>query len=234
MNIERPFKIDLKKEDFRAEISLPKNLYAGEQLVDIHIAPTIVKLESTNDGKKPVLPFDEKMFTNEIYKKFNRLTYSIGKLNRLAELIYDKLKRTISLYLAVNELEELTERNKKCKDLKRYNFKKDLTFGELRNVFSCIIKTDSELEQFSELDTGEKRNKFSKLFDNYIVDRDCYTHGILSFLYPEFEPILKVKPPNSEEHYIGITEKILRDNLLTYKKIDEILSEINQVWQEKR
>ncbi|WP_299679674.1 hypothetical protein [uncultured Dokdonia sp.] len=233
MNTERPFKIDLSKKDFKAEISLPKTLYAEEQLVDIHIAPTIVKLESTNDGKKQVLPFDEKMFTDDIYKKFNRLTYSIGKLNRLAELIYDKLKRTISLYLAVNELEELTERNKKCKDLKKYNLKKDLTFGELRNVFSCIIKTDSEFEQFSELDSGEKRNKFSKLFDNYIVDRDCYTHGILSFLYPEFEPILKVKPPNSEEHYVGLTEKILRDNLLTYQKIDGILSEVNQVWQDK-
>ena len=112
-----------------------------------------------------------------------------------------------------------------------YKFEKDLTFGELRNVFSCIIKTDKEFEQFFELDSGEKRNKFSKAFDNYIVDRDCYTHGILSFLYPKFEPILKVKPPNSEEHYIGLSEKILRDNLLTYEFIDKILDEIIQVWQ---
>jgi hypothetical protein len=234
MNIERPFKIDLKKEDFKAEISLPKTIYDNEQLVDIHIAPTMVKLEPNATGGKPILPIDQKMFTDDIYKKFNRLTYSIGKLNRLAELIYDKLKRTISLYLAVNELEELRERNKKCKDLQEYNFERDLTFGQLRNVFSCIIKTDKEFEQFSELENGEKRNNFSKLFDVYIIDRDCYTHGILSFLYPGFEPILKVKPPNSEEHYVGLTEKILRDNLLTYKKIDKLLSEINQVWQEKR
>lgn len=234
MNIERPFKIDLKKEDFKAEISLPKTMYLDEQLADIYIAPTLIKLEPNDNGGKPVLPIDPKMFTEDIYKKFNRLTYSIGKLNRLAELIYDKLKRTISLYLAINDLEELTERNKKCKDLKKYNFQKDLTFGELRNVFSCIIKTDKEFEQFTEIDSGEKRNKFSKIFDDYIVDRDCYTHGILSFLYPDFEPILKVKPPNSEEHYVGLSEKILRDNLLTYKMIDGILNDINQVWQEKR
>jgi hypothetical protein len=127
-------------------------------------------------------------------------------------LIYDKLKQTVLLYLAVNDLEQLTDRNKKCKDLKKYNFEKDLTFGELRNIFSCIIKTDKEYEQFSELNNGGKRNRFRKLFDNYIVDRDCYTDGILSFLYPNFEPVLKVKPPNSDEHYFGMTEKILRDN----------------------
>ena len=190
-------------------------------------------MEPKKNGGKPVLPIDQKMFTDDIYKKFNQLTYSIGKLNRLAELIYDKLKRTVSLYLAVNDLEKLTERNKKCKDLKKYNFEKDLTFGELRNVFSCVIKTDKEFEQFTELDSGEKRNKFSKLFDDYIVDRDCYTHGILSFLYPNFEPVLKVKPPNSDEHYVGLTEKVLRDNLLTYKHIDGILSKINQNWQDK-
>lgn len=208
-------------------------MFLGEQLADIYIAPTLIKLEPKEDGGKPVLPIDPKMFTEDIYKKFNRLTYSIGKLNRLAELIYDKLKRTISLYLAVNDLEELKERNKKCKDLKKYDFNKDLTFGQLRNVFSCIIKTDKEFEQFSDLDNGEKRNDFSKLFDNYIVDRDSFTHGILSFLYPDFEPILKIKPPNSDEHYVGLSEKILRDNLLVYKKIDGVLSEINEVWQEK-
>lgn len=234
MNIQRPFKIDLKKDDFKAEISLPKTKYLGDQLADIYIAPTIVKLESKEVGAKALLTIDQKMFTDEIYNKFNHLTYSIGKLNRLAELIYDKLKRTISLYLAVTKMEDITARNKKCSEIEKYNFDKDLTFGELRNVFSCIIKTDKEFEQFLELDSGEKRNKFSKLFDDYIIDRDCYTHGILSFLYPDFEPILKVKPPNSEEHYVGLSEKILRDNLLTYKLIDKVLSEINQVWQDKK
>lgn len=143
------------------------------------------------------------------------------------------MKRTIKLYLTNNDLTEIKKRNRKCKEIDKYNFEKDLTFGELRNVLSCILKTDKDFEKFSDLETAEKRNSFSKLFDNYIVDRDCYTHGILTFLYPSFEPILKVKPPNSEEHYVGISVKILRDNLLMYEHIDKILSEINQVWQNK-
>ncbi|MCM4157829.1 hypothetical protein [Gramella sp. AN32] len=234
MKISRPFKIDLKKADLKAEIFLPKKLYDKDELVDIYIAPTLIKLDSNNDVEKPILPIDQKMLDKNIYEKFNRITYSIGKLNRLAELINDKLKRTIALYLANNKIEEILERNKKCKDLKKYNFQKDLTFGELRNVFSCIIKTDKEFEQFEELEDGEKRNDFSKLFDGYINDRDSYTHGILSFLYPDFDPILKIKPPNTEEHYVGISERILRDNLLTYDKIDQLLDKINLVWQQKR
>lgn len=233
MNIERPFKIDLKKEDSKAEISLQIKKYSGEELVDINIAPTMVKIEPKNIAGEPFIPFDAKMVTENVYRKFNEITYSIGKLNRLAELVYDKLKNIIRLYLSVNDLNDITARNKKCQEIGKYRFEKDLTFGELRNIFSCIIKTDIEFEQFLELETGEKRNNFSRLFDNYIMDRDCYTHGILTFLYPSFEPILKVKPPNSEEHYVGISVKILRDNLLVYEHIDKLLSEIIQVWQKK-
>lgn len=233
MKIERPKRIELKISDFKAEISFPQLIYAKDQLVDIYIAPTIVKLEQKENKGKPILTIDPKMFDQELYNRFNRLTYSIGKLNRLAELVYEKLKRTVSLYLAINKFEELSCRNKKCKNIENYDLTKDLTFGQLRNILSCIIKTDKEFEQFTGLDTAEKRNIFTKFFDDYIVDRDCYTHGILYFLYPNFEPILKVKPPNSEEHYVSISEKILRDNLLVYNYLDKILSNINQIWQEK-
>jgi hypothetical protein len=50
-------------------------VYLGEQLADIYIAPTLIKLEPNKIGGNPVLPIDQKMFTEDIYKKFDHLTY---------------------------------------------------------------------------------------------------------------------------------------------------------------
>ncbi|QXP71035.1 hypothetical protein H0I29_02770 [Polaribacter sp. R2A056_3_33] len=234
MNIDRPFNIDLKINENIGIFSFPKNVMKKDELVDIWIAPTIVKMEINKDTKKPILPIDVEMINEELYRKYNQFTYSTGKLNRLAELILDKLKRTVELYLNLNDSDELVERNKKCRKSKDIISKKDKSFEQLRSIFSCIIKTDKEFRQFPELDNQEKCSEFSTIFANYIIDRNCYVHGILYFLYPTFEPIMKVKIPNEEEKYVGITEKVLRDNLLTYQKINTLLSEINEVWQEKR
>lgn len=74
MNIERPFKIDFKKEHSKAEFSMQIKKYSGEELVDIDIAPTLVVINSKNIGSKPFSSIDEKMFTAEVFKNFNQMT----------------------------------------------------------------------------------------------------------------------------------------------------------------
>lgn len=63
---------------------------------------------------------------------------------------------------------------------------------------------------------------------DYVYDRDCFTHGQLFFHYPEFNPILRVKPPGRKEHYISITEDSLWDNLLIYQFLEETLTALNK------
>jgi hypothetical protein len=225
--MKRPIEIALTKNDFKAVISLKKEIFNGDRLVDIYIAPTIVHLVSENN-EKPILPIDLDK-RESLYKQFNQLTYSIGKLIRLAELSNYAIKDFVNLYLSKNNIDEITNRNSKCRELKKYQFDGDLTFMQLKQVFSCIVKTDKCFDSVEELISGEKRNIFTKQFDEYIYDRDCYVHGTLYFFYPEYIPILKVKPPNKKEHYVSINEEILWDNLLMHKNINTIIDKMRNV-----
>ena len=225
----RPIQLDITEEDLKVEISMPKPIYfAGtKRLADIHISPTLVLTTKNEGDDKHDLPIDPAMFTDDKFEKFNRLTYSIGKLIRLAELNLDRLHYFVGTYFHFNSLDDFFTRNKKCEECKKYdtsnNFTK-LSFGQLRNIFSCILKTETKFTNIDGLKTPEERSNLSKIYDNYIYDRDCYTHGKLFFLYPEFRPVLRVKPPNKEEHFVELTEDILYDNLAMYDFIEQNLT----------
>jgi len=218
--MERPQEIYLKGDHFKAVVQFRDEKLINGKLVDINIAPTLFHLQE-EQGKKPVLPI-EYAKRSEIYEKFNDLTYSIGKIIRLSEMVHQSLKSLVESYLFKNNLEEVFERNSKCKNLKKYDFTKDLTFMQLKQTFSCILKTDKNFHQFEDLNDAKKREEFTQMLTNYIIDRDCYVHGTLYFFYPDYIPILKVKPPGKIEHYVSINENVLRDNLAAFLMIDKI------------
>jgi hypothetical protein len=182
------------------------------------------------------LPIDPKMLNDETYKRFNNFTYSIGKMVRVAELNLDTLIGVIGLYLHIYPLEDILKRNADCKSLEQYdianNFNK-LTFGNLRNILSCILKTDTELHTIKGLEDKDSRKNFTTVYKNYIEDRDCYTHGILFFLYPSMEPILRVKSNAGETQYIKYEKVVFTHNLMTYNYLTRALDEIREVLQKK-
>jgi len=234
-NFVRPEKINTESSEFQVELSLPFPLYDENRknLIDILIAPTLVILKKAKNGDKPILPIDKKMFNQEIYKRFNGYTYSIGKLVRLAEMNLDTLQDVLEMYFSKHSAEEVFERNKKCKDCKQYDLKKGirgLTFGNLRNILSCIIKSDKELTKIELLNTSEKRNSFTSIYDYYIQDRDRYTHGKLFFLYPEFEPVIRVLNKKTEDEYLKFTKIVFESNLKVFIYLQKVLNEIkNQI-----
>lgn len=97
-DIKRPEVLEINSSDLGVELSThEKKKYYKEddELVDIFIAPTLViSQEDSNDGKFD-LPIGSKMFGREVYKKFNNLTYSLGKMVRLAEYNADRLSKLI-------------------------------------------------------------------------------------------------------------------------------------------
>jgi hypothetical protein len=225
----RPIQLSITEEDLRVEISMPKPIYfkGTKKLADIHISPTLVLTTKKEGEEEHDLPIDIAMFSDDKFEKFNKLTYSIGKLIRLAELNLDRLHYFVTTYFYFNSLDDFFARNKKCKECSKYdtsnNFT-ELSFGELRNFFSGILKTETKFRNIDELKTPKERNNLSKVYDNYIYDRDCYTHGKLFFLYPDFRPVLRVKPPNKKEHFVELTEDILYDNLAMYDFIEQNLT----------
>lgn len=237
-DIKRPEIISIDEDDLRFEISAPIDYLEKEtnELADILIAPTLVISKRENSEEKFPVPIDTKMFSDEIYKRFNGYTFSLGKMVRLAELNLDFLIDLISRYIHLTSVNELLERNSDCKKLKEYgienNFNK-LTFGNLRSILSCIIKTDPELHQIPGLTTPQERKNFTSVYKNYIDDRDRYTHGILFFLYPLMEPILRVKNHDGTRIYIKYEKVVFSHNLMTHNYLTNILSDIRDYLQTK-
>jgi len=234
MSYLRPIELDMTDRNITAEFVMSDPVFDHEKkkLLDVNIAPSLIFTIQEPGKSVPTLPIDPAMIDKDKFELFNHFTYRIGKMIRLAELNLDKLQDFISLYFSVNDYETVCNINKKCRELLKHNPKnnfKDLTFGELRNVFSCILKTEERFSEVSELETPEKRNNFSKLYADYIVDRDSYTHGKLFFLYPEFRAVLRIKPPGREEHYVEISEDIIMENISLYYIIGKKLDVLSQI-----
>jgi hypothetical protein len=82
------------------------------------------------------------MVDGTIYEKYDNLTYKIGKAIRISELINDELQRCVRTYNEKIGVENLIDRNAKCRELKKYDFSKLLTFMQLKQTLSCIVKTE--------------------------------------------------------------------------------------------
>jgi hypothetical protein len=233
--VKRPEILPFDDESVGIEMSMPRDAFddAGN-LVDILIAPTIVLPDKLNDEGRFDLPIDPKMFDGDVYNQFNQATYSIGKLTRLAELNLDNLSNVIGLYLSMYPLDDILQRNADCGRLAQYDIANkfnSLTFGSLRNILSCIVKSDVQLHVLDELNDSVKRNNFTSMYNNYIEDRDRYTHGILFFRYPEGDHLLRVKNGQGRPQYITYNEEIFVDNLKTHQYLNGILDAIRSFLQ---
>lgn len=226
--------LQINDTDLKAEYSFSTELFGNGELVDIIIAK-FLKISSQKENGKFDLPIDEKMFKNEQWKKFNKFTYSLGKMIRLSEENFDSLNSFIAKYIEKNPLSDILNRNADCRKNKEYSgidFHK-LTFANLKNILSCILKTDDSFYIVEGLKTKDERKNFSKIYSSYISNRDDFTHGKLFFLYPEYNPVLRVKR-KKQEIYIEYTKDIFIDNLQSYLYLDDILSDINQIIQNEQ
>lgn len=235
-DIRRPQNIQFDDSRVRVELSVPTFIYDDEKnLLDILIAPTLVLPDGSEDSATE-LPISSEMFDEEIYKNFVLRSNSIARLNRLAELNLDTLIGVIERYFVIHSVNEVLERNADCRVLREYNIEEKfskLTFGNLRNILSCIIKTDPDLQDFEGLTSKEDRKNFTTVYKNYIEDRDSFTHGILFFLSPYFTPVLRIKSQDGSFKYVSYDKPIFTDNLLTYKYLTSILAQINLHLQNK-
>jgi hypothetical protein len=235
--IERPERIDIYTT---LKLTIPRDDFEeNPDIMEMSVLIEISKIEDENNVNHLKILNEAKNdldrlttnVINDLIDKSEILSCRISKLSRLSETINNQLKSIYNFYLKENEITEIVGRNKKCKELSKSNLNGNLTFNELRNVLSCIIKTDLNFHQINELNNSNKRKIFTQKMHNYIYDRDCYTHGALSFLFPNFTPILEVKPPNQELHYIIINEKVIFDNMKTHKELRKALEKISLITQ---
>ena len=230
--IKRPTRLSIETSELQYEFFV-SNLCRNpktKELEDILIAPTLY-VQGNNQTNVQLSP---EMCSQSIFEGFNGYTYSLGKLNRLAEINLDKLISFLQIYFSLEGSKDILEKNADCKKCKQYDIENipKLTFGNLRNILSCIVKTDTSLHHLESLNTQEKRDNFTKIYNGYIEDRDCFTHGIMFFLYPDFKPVLRVKLENKLQ-YITFEKEVFVSNLEVFNYLTEILNAIRVHVQSK-
>lgn len=209
----------------------------NDEIVDIG-AVNYLQILIEGDNGKVQMPIYEDMvkriYTDEEWKKFNNYIYGLGKMNRLSEEIFDQLKKVIKGYLVNNKLEEILDKNSDCRKNKNYLEKEfhRLTFNELKNILSCILKTDDDFNVIEGVKNKNEVKNFSKIFQDYILNRDYYTHGKLYILYPDEKPILKIQERENEK-YIEYKKEDFINNLKVFMYLKTILNDIYQIIQNR-
>ncbi len=196
---------------------------------DIKIAPVIVL--QNPELEVPKINID-KMLNGTIYEKYDDITYRIGKAVRISELINDQLQSCIQLYNNKIGITNLMNRNAKCRELIKYDFSKLLTFMQMKQTLSCIIKTEKKIWQIEDLHTPERRNQFTKTLTNFVFNRDFLVHGTLHFLYPEFTPILKISDHNKNHKYFIFKDELISKTIIDYNYLQKNISKITFSFQQ--
>ena len=189
----------------------------GEE-VDIAYVNYLQILEQGKNGKYE-FPIYEEFLHDDGWKKFNNFTYSLGKMNRLSEGIYDKTKKAINSYSL-----------KQIKSDPKYKEKQNPNFSLSQKILDSILETNKYFDIIKGIENKDNKENFSKIFKEYIKRRNYYTHGILYFLYPSKEPILKIVKKNKET-YIKYKEEDFIHNLKIFIYLKNILDDMIQIIQ---
>jgi hypothetical protein len=161
----------------------------------------------------------------------------VGKMVRLAEINNDHLHSFIKEYFHKNDLESFYHRSADCEKIREYDVEgkiEFLTYGNLKNIFGLIIKTDTSFHEIDELDDATKRKQLRRIYENYVVDRDRFTHGKLFFLYPHFNPVLRIRGNDGKDYYINYSKEIFLSNLETFDFLEVVLTKMNSVLDNKK
>lgn len=230
LNQNRPVEIKIYNTDIVSELFYSKKVYtSNNDLLDVLVFPTIQILTWKDISEKFEMKIDEKMFSKELGLKFNHFTYSIGKLVRLAELTNDNLRKFIEKYFLNVDLEDFYSKNSSCEKLRFLKIdskEAHLTFGNLVNILRNIIKSDERFYNIKDLSTNKKRKKYRKIFIDFVEDRDYFTHGVLFFLYPKFDPIIRIRTNQRKDRYLSYSKDIFLYNLEAYNFLTKTLLEM--------
>lgn len=191
---------------------------SNSEEVDIAYINYLQILEQGENGKYQ-LPIYEEFLHDDGWKKFNNFTYSLGKMNRLSEGIYDKTKKAINSYSL-----------KQIKSDPKYKEKQNPNFSLSQKILDSILETNKYFDIIKGIENKDNKENFSKIFKEYIKRRNYYTHGILYFLYPSKEPILKIVKKNKET-YIKYKEEDFIHNLKIFIYLKNILDDMIQIIQ---
>lgn len=163
-----------------------------------------------------------------LFERFNYYSSRIGKIVRLSEIINYDVETIIRIYLQERTLKDVTGRRSRYKELSVYENTYRFDFTKFSKLLSCIINSDSNFEIIEKLDSKEKRKVFTRRLNNFIKNRNYYTHGYLFIRIPSYEPLISVVCENSD-HHIHINDDIIKNDFETFLNLKTIMDDITKV-----
>lgn len=101
-----------------------------------------------------------------------------------------------------------------------------MDFMTVKKWFMDDIRKRKIYQHFSEFNSTKKLKVFSQNFNNFILDRNKYTHAQLCFVSPNYDYAIDyIETPEQQNTYAKIDIEILKSYNEFYTKISKVISE---------
>jgi len=160
--------------------------------------------------------------TDELLQNFGGMQALIKSCVDNAEDIKDRIHQIIQNRVIPKTEEERVEQMK-------------MDLMAIKKWFMDDIRSSKIHKDFSVFNSGPKLKTFSKAFNDFILDRNKYTHGQLCFFAPTYEYAIDyIETPSQHKRYATLDFNILQSYNSCYKEILKVINEYNVIHQNKR
>jgi hypothetical protein len=106
-------------------------------------------------------------------------------------------------------------------------------FKKLKNLFMNDVLTTKIYKEFTTLNSTAKLKPFWKIFDDFIEDRNKYTHGHLCVIRPSFDYAIEFIDNDNKSKYANISKEVFVSYCACYMAIREVITQYNIIHQNR-
>lgn len=100
----------------------------------------------------------------------------------------------------------------------------------MKDIFSKHLKKDSEIKKIDAYSSNIKIKKLTKLFNQFILDRNIYTHGHLRIKQDDWTHVIEYADHISKKKEFAI----INDEILTsYVEVNKLLNTLMEDYQKR-
>ncbi len=204
------------------QVKISHQMYTDEKLgvkLPVNYSLFMVLTEKGADGKF-IMPLDgTAIFGKETVQMLNSVKNVIGQCSQTGEILFGRLKIINTKFKNVPELKDVFAAYEE-----KYH---KLDFMGHRDLLSAIFKS-KKLDWLNEILKNYDVKAATKAFNNFILDRNKYTHGELMYWYPSKETLLEYETEARVTEHGLVNSDTLNSYLTCYKDLDDLLSKIDE------
>jgi len=162
------------------------------------VSTMFIDEKAPGPGKKKIVSFNKPWPSNEQMIHFIAMEEMIRSCASNAEEIKNLfLNINLDIPLSQAELD------------KHLNIYK-LDFMQLKERFMNFIKADEKIKTIELYSSNTKMKLYRQNLNQFILDRNKYTHGIVHMLLPDFKPVLEyIDPSHQYKEFASVDEPTL-------------------------